>query len=174
MTRRTSRKRASSRRNSRRRTSLRYNARAKKPSDKMRDQERPEVFGHELDRENLVPVRPALNLAPGDYGCDPLGGGMFRMVPSGDIVDATEKERRLKARGLRRNSDAVEYRGFEIEKVTRAIQMGHDEARIAGTKRPKTRALPVQYLIHYPDGGGKSVNTMKAAREYIDNYLGDS
>jgi len=103
MTRRTSRKPV--RKNSRRRTSLRYNARAKKPSDKLRDMEVPMVLGgYELDRKNLVPVRPALNLAPGDYGCDPLGGGMFRMVPSGDIVDAAEKERRLKARGLRRNA----------------------------------------------------------------------
>ena len=32
---------------------------------------------------------------PGDYGADPLGDGRFRMVPSGDIVDPDEKERRL-------------------------------------------------------------------------------
>ncbi len=36
-----------------------------------------------------------------DYGADPLGNGMFRMVPSGDVVDAAEKERRLA--GNRRN-----------------------------------------------------------------------
>ena len=30
-----------------------------------------------------------------DYGCDPLGGGRFRMVPSGDIVSLEEKRRRL-------------------------------------------------------------------------------
>lgn len=34
---------------------------------------------------------------PGDYGCDPLGDGMFQMVPSGDVVDAEEKERRLRS-----------------------------------------------------------------------------
>jgi hypothetical protein len=97
------------------------------------------------------------------------------MVPSGDIVTEEERDRRLKARGLRRNSGTTEeYRGFEIEKVVRPIQMGHDRARIAGTKRPGTRILPVQYLIHYPDGGGKYVNTMKAAHEYIDEYLGDA
>ena len=33
--------------------------------------------------------------ASGDYGADPLGDGKFRMVPSGDVVDGTEKERRL-------------------------------------------------------------------------------
>lgn len=32
---------------------------------------------------------------PGDYGADPLGDGTFRMVPSGDIVDFEERNRRL-------------------------------------------------------------------------------
>jgi len=30
-----------------------------------------------------------------DYGSDPLGNGLFRMVPSGDIVDRDERNRRL-------------------------------------------------------------------------------
>tara|TARA_R110000751_G_scaffold69608_7_gene141304 strand:- start:422 stop:622 length:201 start_codon:yes stop_codon:yes gene_type:complete len=30
----------------------------------------------------------------GDYGCDPLGDGLFRMVPSGDIVDLVEMQKR--------------------------------------------------------------------------------
>jgi GNAT superfamily N-acetyltransferase len=34
--------------------------------------------------------------APGDYGSDPLGEGKFRMVPSGDIVDFEERNKRLK------------------------------------------------------------------------------
>jgi len=34
--------------------------------------------------------------APGDYGADPLGDGLFRMVPSGDVVDFTERCKRLK------------------------------------------------------------------------------
>jgi hypothetical protein len=32
----------------------------------------------------------------GDYGADPLGGGKFKMVPSGDVVDTAEMRRRLK------------------------------------------------------------------------------
>lgn len=32
---------------------------------------------------------------PGDYGADPLGDGKFRMVPSGDVVDFEERNRRL-------------------------------------------------------------------------------
>ena len=31
----------------------------------------------------------------GDYGADPLGDGMFRMVPSGDVLDFAERQRRL-------------------------------------------------------------------------------
>lgn len=56
------------------------------------------VFDHyKLDMENGgMLVREPLKLkADGDYGCDPLGDGKFRMVPSGDIVDRTEMRRRL-------------------------------------------------------------------------------
>lgn len=31
----------------------------------------------------------------GDYGADPIGDGTFRMVPSGDIADFAERNRRL-------------------------------------------------------------------------------
>lgn len=31
----------------------------------------------------------------GDYGCDPIGDGKFKMIPSGDIVDYDERCRRL-------------------------------------------------------------------------------
>ena len=31
----------------------------------------------------------------GDYGADPIGDGRFRMVPSGDIVNTEERNRRL-------------------------------------------------------------------------------
>jgi hypothetical protein len=31
-----------------------------------------------------------------DHGADPLGNGTFRMVPSGDIVDLAERNKRLK------------------------------------------------------------------------------
>ncbi len=31
----------------------------------------------------------------GDYGADPVGDGTFRMVPSGDVVDLAERNRRL-------------------------------------------------------------------------------
>lgn len=34
--------------------------------------------------------------APGEYGSTPIGDGTFRMVPSGDIVDLAERNKRLK------------------------------------------------------------------------------
>jgi len=40
--------------------------------------------------------RETINLdRTGDYGADPVGDGTFRMVPSGDVVDAQERDRRL-------------------------------------------------------------------------------
>jgi hypothetical protein len=47
-----------------------------------------------LTHEGMV-IRP---WKPGDpdYGCDPLGDGTFRMVPSGDIVSWDERCKRLK------------------------------------------------------------------------------
>jgi hypothetical protein len=55
--------------------------------------------GYVLDMHNhgtLVrqPIKP--RVAGQDYGADPLGNGTFRMVPSGDIVDSAERDRRLK------------------------------------------------------------------------------
>ena len=64
--------------------------------DRLRDVERPTVFGYELDRATLTPIRRTIDTSkPGDYGSDPLGDGKFRMVPSGDIVDFAERNRRL-------------------------------------------------------------------------------
>lgn len=58
-----------------------------------------DVFGHKVrqDRENRSSVvRETIDLdKSGDHGCDPLPDGTFRMVPSGDIVNREEMERRL-------------------------------------------------------------------------------
>lgn len=39
--------------------------------------------------------RKITNIPGKDYGADPVGDGTFRMVPSGDIVDLAERNRRL-------------------------------------------------------------------------------
>jgi hypothetical protein len=48
-----------------------------------------------LDDPHMVRRETIDTRAPGDYGADPIGDGMFRMVPSGDIVDFAERNRRL-------------------------------------------------------------------------------
>lgn len=66
-------------------------------SDKLRDQERPSVFGVELNRATLTPKRQYIDTSQrGDHGADPLGDGTFRMVPSGDVVPLEEMRRRLR------------------------------------------------------------------------------
>lgn len=64
--------------------------------DRLRDMETPTVLGYELDRTTLTPIKRIIDVhRPGDYGADPVGGGTFRMVPSGDIVTYEERNRRL-------------------------------------------------------------------------------
>lgn len=74
----------------------------RKKSDKLRDMDTPIVLGaYELDRTTLLPIRRAIDTSkPGDYGADPIGDGTFRMVPSGDIVDHAERNRRLAVRSV--------------------------------------------------------------------------
>lgn len=79
--------------------------RKRKPSDRLRDQDQPEVLGYELDRDSLTPARTVINTStPGDYGRDPLpqpdGSFLYRMVPSGDVVTYDESERRLRKKSL--------------------------------------------------------------------------
>jgi len=68
-----------------------------KKSDLLRNTDRPAVLGYELRRDTLTPVREVVDTSrQGDYGSDPLPDGRFRMVPSGDVVDFAERNRRLK------------------------------------------------------------------------------
>ena len=57
------------------------------------------IFGYEWDDISRAQQGGRLGRAVkptrGDYGADPIGDGMFRMVPSGDIVDFEERNRRL-------------------------------------------------------------------------------
>lgn len=79
--------------------------RKRKPKEKFT------VYDYEIDPNSgaTTRIRESIDTAaPGDYGADPIGPNsdgvfMFRMVPSGDVVDFEERERRLKARkaGLR-------------------------------------------------------------------------
>lgn len=59
-----------------------------------------DVYKIELKDGHLRVQRPETTaVAPGeDYGCDPLGDGTFKMVPSGDIVNYEERCKRLSRR----------------------------------------------------------------------------
>ena len=62
----------------------------------LRDMEHPAVFGYELDRKTLLPIRKEFGgYVSGERGADPIGDGTFRMIPSGDIVSLEERNRRL-------------------------------------------------------------------------------
>jgi hypothetical protein len=53
------------------------------------------LSGYDLDERGGI-IRKTINTkAAGDYGADPMPGGMFRMVPSGDVVTLDERTRRL-------------------------------------------------------------------------------
>lgn len=47
-----------------------------------------------MDTETYI-GKPIDLTRKGDYGSDPIGNGMFRMVPSGDVVNMEERNRRL-------------------------------------------------------------------------------
>lgn len=54
--------------------------------------------GYTLDMHNngrLVRAELPPRIPGCDYGADPLGDGTFRMVPSGDVVNQDERNRRL-------------------------------------------------------------------------------
>lgn len=58
------------------------------------------IFGYTWDeisglQQKQGPSRTIDTTKPGDYGATSLGDGSFRMVPSGDIVDFEERNRRL-------------------------------------------------------------------------------
>ena len=57
-------------------------------------QKRLMAYSRGLDTETYITKHIDI-MASGDYGCDPLGTGKFKMVPSGDIVDYGEMKKRL-------------------------------------------------------------------------------
>jgi hypothetical protein len=62
-----------------------------------RDTKKPLVVlgGYNIAEDGSI-IREVVKTQPGkDYGADPLGDGKFKMVPSGDIVDLEERNKRL-------------------------------------------------------------------------------
>lgn len=59
-----------------------------------------EIFGYTWEEiktfQQKGSIDRTIKSTLGDYGSDPIGNGKFKMVPSGDIVDFEERQRRLK------------------------------------------------------------------------------
>lgn len=107
--------------------------------------------------------RPSSNLALA--WAQPLSGFLTKEQLGRDItarlshvpwLDPDMHAREIAAAPAKPKASPGEYRGFRIEKSD-----------------PAMRGKPY-YEIFYPDGGSKAVPTMKAARDYIDEYMGDA
>lgn len=60
-----------------------------------------------------------------DYGSDPLGNGLFRMVPSGDEVNLQERNRRLqyqKRREVRNDCLGMSWEVIEAKQGGKLIR----------------------------------------------------
>lgn len=51
-----------------------------------------------LDPETYIGKKIDMKM-DSDYGSDPLDNGMFRMVPSGDVVECAERNQRFRGDG---------------------------------------------------------------------------
>lgn len=57
------------------------------------------IFGYEWEeikamQQKQYKAKP-IKKQSGDHGADPIGNGLYKMVPSGDIVTYEERKRRL-------------------------------------------------------------------------------
>jgi len=137
---------------------------------------KPEIRGDDNAREKAwaeaahlrASVRPALD-----------EGMRVRHESRGEEIDRHELEKRMawnklssyekELRLMRSGRDPNSHRGWRIE-PTEATQMHYATATGKQGKGRKTSG----YSIYYPEGGTKTVPTLKAAKAYIDEYLGNA
>lgn len=88
----------------------------------------------------------------GDHGADPLGNGKFRMVPSGDVVDLEERNRRLekKASTVKATAGrpAQQMAGYRPD----VAAMGKRDALAGAPPRQVSSALQYSYTQGYAEG----------------------
>lgn len=93
-----------------------------------------------------------------------------------------KEEKGIVGKHLMKSADQT-YRGWKIEPYE-GTQVGYRPStfRDRNFRDPKGSPDKIQvhhsrkasgYLVHYPDGGTKFCETLKKAKEYIDNYLGE-
>ncbi len=69
----------------------------------------------------------------------------------------------------------VIYRGFRLERVVNATNIGYAPARFNKTKHtitPRSRKVSGWY-VHFPDGSSSWADTLKDAKKRVDDYLGE-
>jgi hypothetical protein len=86
----------------------------------------------------------------GDYGSDPLGNGKFKMVPSGDIVDLVERNKRLSKDAetpyIGKHNDVPDDQ-FDVTELTKGIEIESEH-----TDDPETaKAIAKDHLSEIPD-----------------------
>jgi hypothetical protein len=97
-----------------------------------------------------------------------LDGQIDRAMTSERMCDAALQEAAMpRSRMGRENPDEVIHRGWRIEKWA-----GQDVGYQTGTGKFGKGRKSSGWLIHYPDGGDKIVDTLKGAKHYIDVWEG--
>ena len=139
-----------------------YGVKAKR-SDKLRDQDQPNVLGYDLDRQSLTPKQNFIDVnKPGDYGADPLGDGKFRMVPSGDVVDFDERNRRLGQKSLDPTAIRKKYTPAKaLRRRLKSSRPGSSVVRVRGKdlealrSKAADRGVVVKWMGDAGDGTSK-------------------
>ena len=96
-----------------------------------------------------------------------FGRPIYRTVDSRGVREMYPEESVAKKAPASSRDPDFSHRGWRIES-TEATQMHYATAT---GKQGKGRKVG-GYLVHYPEGGTKTVPTIKAAKAYIDAYLG--
>ena len=117
--------------------------------------------------------------APGDYGADPLGpdeGGVFRwrMVPSGDVVDKAEHDRRL-TRGAKQHHATKKSPAQLDREIAEALgRFPYDEPELQAKYRIEPSELRVGQRFDYFGQpfeivkiGRDKARTIQIARRYV-------
>jgi hypothetical protein len=127
--------------------------------------------GMRVHRELLKP-----RVAGEDYGADPLGDGTFRMVPSGDVVDYAERERRLrKYHNNSRRLTAKQFQEFFPELSREDAETIAEQARSAeGNADAVDRVFEVLEQSLSDAGESAYFGVEPIRGKYWDNYYGDT
>ena len=122
--------------------------------------------------EDCLPDKPSSVDESSDHGCDPLGNGKFKMVPSGDVVDAEERDKRLKHTKRDVKNDCFGMSWKEIEKKQggklkiESTKLAEAYGQVANKNghrltKPERTAIGKAFKAEGLDGNGRFGNPTK-------------